>query len=79
MNAVRTYAQINDLGNIVIGNLPFKKGELVEVLLFSMQNKNSNLIDEWKLLFKDIQSNDTSELIQNEDIIFEINDYRNSL
>ncbi len=79
MNAVRTYAQINDFGNIVIGNLPFKKGELVEVLLFPTQNENSNLIEEWKLLFKDIQSNETSELIRNEDIIFEINDYRNSL
>jgi hypothetical protein len=79
MNAVRTYTQINSLGNIILENLPFKKGEFVEVLVIPVKNEEFGLADEWELLFKSIQNNEVSRNIDDEDITQEINFYRKKL
>jgi hypothetical protein len=79
MNAVRTYTQINSLGNLILENLPFKKGEFVEVLVIPAKNEEFGLTDEWELLFKDIQNNEVSKNIGDEDITQEINLYRKKL
>jgi len=76
MEAIRTYTQINDYGNIILENLPFKKGELVEILVIPTKSNRFNLSDKWELLFKDIQSNEASKSITDEDIENEIMEYR---
>lgn len=79
MNSIRTFAQINNLGNIVIENLPFNKGEVVEIFIISDNKDKVNLSEQWKFLFNSIRKNINSELISEEDIRNEINDYRNEL
>ena len=79
MNALRTYTQINDYGNIILENLPFEKGAFVEILILPALNDEMALVKDWSNLFKDIQSNDISIRIDEKDIDFEIQEYRNSI
>lgn len=76
METVRTYAQINESGNLILENLPFSKGEFVEVLVFSSKNETNSTVEAWKKLFKNIQKNPASMDITDEIIQDEIYKFR---
>ena len=79
MDAIRIYRQINKTGSLILDNLPFKKGELVEVLILPAQDESKPLGSQWELLFKDIQSNNSAENITDSDIIEQIQDFRKGI
>jgi len=78
MDAIRKYATVDENGRITLEGLPFKNGDFVEILIFSNPKSTQDLSERWKVFFKEIQSNKISESISDEDIEFEIQEFRNN-
>jgi len=78
MEAIRKYATIDENGKITLEGLPFQNGDFVEILIFSTKKSNEELTNRWKVFFKEIQSNELSKKITDDDIFEEIRQYRHS-
>lgn len=76
MNAVRKYTTIADSGILTLENLPFERGEQVEVLVFSHSSTKENIKEKWMSSFRSVQDNPASKLISEEEIQEEITNYR---
>jgi len=75
MNAYKTYVEVDSAGRVVLEDLPFRKGSLVEVLVVD-QSPEAGEVESWRALFKHIQSLPQSQSITDEDIAKEIDDFR---
>lgn len=76
MEVIRKYMKINNSGSLLLERLPFYDGELVEVLVLPISKANSNLSQRWYSMFKELQSNKSSDEISDNDILEEISNYR---
>lgn len=75
MQAYRTKIKIKDPGELVLSNLPFRSGQVVEVLVLA-EEERENAIKELKALFKETQSLPQAKTLTDEDIRAEIEAYR---
>ncbi len=76
MNAFKIYTTVNSSNQIVIENPPFKKGEVLEVIIMSDNSDKSSTIQELKSLFKLTQKMTADRDITDNDIETEVNEYR---
>ena len=75
MQAYRTKIKIKDPGELVLSNLPFRSGQVVEVLVLA-EEERENAVKELKALFKETQSLPQARTITEEEIRAEIEAYR---
>lgn len=78
MEAYRTYVTITDPQQVVLRNVPFQPGQIVEVLLLIRNMDNSTTTQELKTLFKETQSLPQVQKLSEADITAEIEAYRST-
>jgi len=76
MLAYKTYTEVGSGNEIKLSGLPFKKGDIVEILIVSENNDEIDQYERWKSLFKLTQSHIGSSNISDEDIETEIKLFR---
>ncbi len=76
MRAYRTYLTIGDPKRIVLTNLPFRRGERVEVLLLTRSTDRETVAPDLKALLKDTQSLPQVQTISEAEIATEVSAYR---
>lgn len=72
---IKFQTQILSSGQIVLNNLPFDKGEIVEIIIVK-KNEIQELLKEWKNLLKQTQSHVDKLDISDLEINQEIQSYR---
>ena len=76
MNAYKIYVTIEDPNNVVLSNLPFQRGQRVEVIILAEDNERSAMSQKMRDLFDRTQSLPGVQEITEEDIAAEIEAYR---
>lgn len=76
MNAYKVYVTIEDPNNVVLSNLPFQRGQRVEVIILAEDNERSAISQKISDLFDKTQSLPEVQNITEEDIAAEISAYR---
>jgi len=76
MQAYRTKIKIKDPKKIILSNLPFRSGQVVEVLVLAQDEERETAVKELKALFKETQSLPQVKALSDEDILAEIEAYR---
>jgi hypothetical protein len=77
MNAYKTYVEIDKSGRMVLENLPFREGTLVEVLVVDQDRRSGQGAEGWRDLMKHVQGLPQSAAISDADIAAEIEQVRN--
>jgi hypothetical protein len=78
MEAYRTYITITDPQQVVLKNVPFQPGQLVEVLLLTRNVDEATTIQDMKSLFKETQSLPQIQTLNDVDITAEVEAYRSA-
>lgn len=76
MLAHKQYITITDPAKLELTNLPFRKGQRVEVVLIAEDNDKATRLDELRALFKTTQALPPVQAISDEMIAEEIEAYR---
>ncbi|MBT1070666.1 hypothetical protein [Pelotalea chapellei] len=76
MLAHKQYITITDPARLELTNLPFRKGQRVEVVLIAEDNDKATRLDELRALFKTTQALQHVQAISDEMIAEEIEAYR---
>lgn len=76
MNAYKIYVTIEDPNNVVLSNLPFQRGQRVEVIILAEDNEKSAMSQKMRDLFDRTQLLSGVQEITEEDIAAEISAYR---
>jgi len=76
MQAYRTIIKIKDPRQIILSNLPFRPGQVVEILVLAQDEEREAAVQEFKALFKETQSLPQVQALTDEDILAEIEAYR---
>lgn len=77
MKAYRTYLTISDPKQVIISDVPFQPGQVVEVLLLAQDEDRTAMLQRLDTLFKTTQALPQAQAITDEDIAAEIEGYRN--
>ena len=78
MKAYKTYSTITDSKQIVLSDLPFRIGEKVEILVLAAENGNQvESVHKLRDLFKETQSLPQIQTLSEDDILREVEAYRN--
>jgi hypothetical protein len=77
MKAYKTYLTVTDPKQIILSDVPFRVGEKVEVLVLATEENRQERICELKNLFKETQSLPQVQALSKDDILSEIEAYRN--
>ncbi len=77
MKAYRTYLTVTDPKEIVISDAPFRTGEKVEIVVMTAEDNLKERVKELKALFKKTQSLPQIQALSEDDILREIEAYRN--
>jgi len=75
MQAYRTKIKIKNSGELVLSDLPFRSGQVVEILVLAEEDRE-NAVKELKALFKETQSLPQAKILTDDDIRAEIEAYR---
>ena len=76
MQTYRTLGVIQESGQIVLSNLPFRPGQLVEVLVLGKDLHQNGLTEKLALLFKETQALPQVQALTEAEIASEIAAYR---
>jgi antitoxin ParD1/3/4 len=76
MRAYRTRIKIKVPKQLVLSNLPFRTGQVVEVLVLAQDEEREAAVQELKALFKETQSLPQVRSLSDEDILAEMEAYR---
>ena len=76
MRAYKTVARIQDPKKLVLENMPFHVGQMVEVLVLAQDSDEAERTSRLKALFKETQSLPQAHTITEEEIALEIERYR---
>ncbi len=76
MTSYKTYLTVDESNQIIVSNLPFKPGQKVEVRIEVVDENKQPLVKKLQNLFKEIQALPSSKNITEEEIVAEIEDYR---
>jgi len=77
MNTYKTYVQIDASGRLVLENLPFTEGSLLEVLVVDQSHQPEERTESWRALMRHVQGLPQAKSITEEDIAAEIDAQRN--
>lgn len=77
MKAYRTYLTVTDPKQIVISDVPFRIGEKVEIVVMPAEDNRQERVRELKALFKETQSLPQIQTLSEDDILREVEAYRN--
>ncbi len=77
MKAYKTYLTVTDPKQIILSDVPFRVGEKVEVLVLATEENRQERLQELKNLFKETQSLQQVQALSEDDILSEIEAYRN--
>jgi len=72
---VKMQTEVQNSGQIVLEGLPFKKGEIVDIIIVT-KNEIMDRLKEWKMLLKVTQTHVQEYDVTEQDIEEEINLYR---
>lgn len=78
MLAYRKYVTINDPAKIELTNLPFRKGQRVEVVMIADDDERATLVEKLRGLFQETQSIPEVQAISDDMIADEVEAYRAS-
>jgi len=76
MEAYRTKIKIKDPKQVVLPNLPFRSGQVVEIVVLAEIEDRDAAVQEFKALFKETQSLPQVQALTEEEILAEIEAYR---
>lgn len=76
MNTYKTYVQIDASGRLVLENLPFTEGSLLEVLVVDQSQQPEERVESWRALMRHVQGLPQAKSITEEDIAAEIDAQR---
>lgn len=76
MIAVKRIVKVQNPRELVLNDLPFPVGQLVEVVMLAEEGPVTGLVDELQALFVDIQALPQARAISDEEIAAEIEAYR---
>ena len=76
MQTYRTFGVIQESGQIVLSNLPFRPGQLVEVLVLGEDQYRNGLTEKLTLLLKETQALPQVQALTEAEISAEIAAYR---
>ncbi len=76
MQTYRTLGVIQESGQIVLSNLPFRTGQLVEVLVLGEDQDQNDLTEKLAALFKETQALPQVQRVTDDEISAEITAYR---
>lgn len=76
MEAYRTKIKINDSKQVILSNLPFRSGQVVEIVVLAEDENRNAAVEEFKALFKETQSLPQAQALTEEEILAEIEAYR---
>ena len=78
MKAYKTYSTITDSKQVVLSDLPFRIGEKVEILVLAVEDGNrAECVRKLRDLFKETQSLPQVQSLSEEDMLREVESYRN--
>ena len=78
MKAYKTYSTITDTKQVILSDVPFNAGEKVEIVVLAAENgKRDERIQKLKSLFKETQSLPQVRALSEDDILREVEAYRN--
>lgn len=77
MQTYKTYARIESAGRVVLSDLPFAEGSLVEVLLVDQTRTPAEREASWAALMRHAQTLPQAQTLSDEDIAAEIEACRN--
>jgi len=72
MQTYKTYARIEPSGRVVLSDLPFAEGSLVEVLLVDQTHTATEREASWAALMRHVQALPQAQTLSDEDIAAEI-------
>jgi hypothetical protein len=76
MEAYRTKIKIKDPKQVILSNLPFRSGQIVEILVLAQDEDREAAVREFKALFKETQSLPQIRALSEEEVLAEIEAYR---
>ena len=76
MKAYKTFATVQEAKKLILDDVPFDKGQRVEVLLLAPDQDETDRVLRLKSLFKETQGLPQIQAITEEEIAFEIERYR---
>ena len=76
MKAYRRFLTINDPSQLILADLPFQKGQQVEVVFLTNEEPDEVQLESLTNLFKTTQSLPQVQSLTDEEIVFEIESYR---
>lgn len=76
MEAYRTKIKIKDPKQVILSNLPFRSGQIVEIVVSVPDEDRKAAVEEFKALFKETQSLPQVQALTEEEILAEIEAYR---
>lgn len=76
MEAYRTKIKIKDPKQVILSNLPFRSGQIVEIVVSVPDEDRKAALEEFKALFKETQSLPQVQALTEEEILAEIEAYR---
>jgi hypothetical protein len=74
MTTYRTQLTVSESNQVLVDNLPFAPGDVVEIVI--RKPRNQDLADRWRQLMKETQSLPQAQAITEEEIAAEIEAYR---
>ena len=78
MKAYKTYSTVSDLKQVILSDVPFRVGEKVEIVVLTAENGDrSERVRKLKNLFGKTQALPQVQAISEDDILREIDAYRN--
>lgn len=78
MKAYKTYLTVTDPKQVILSNLPFRAGEKVEIVVLGAEDSNpAERMSRLQELFKETQSLPQVQALSEEDILREVEAYRN--
>ena len=76
MQTYRTLGVVQESGQILLSNLPFRPGQLVEVLVLGEDQHQNGLTEKLALIFKETQALPQVQVLTEAEIAAEIAAYR---
>lgn len=78
MKAYKTYSTVSDLKQVILSDVPFRIGEKVEIVVLTADDSSrAKRVRRLKNLFKETQSLPQIQAISEDDILREVEAYRN--
>ncbi|MCW5959815.1 MAG: hypothetical protein KIS76_06595 [Pyrinomonadaceae bacterium] len=78
MKAYKTYSTVSDTKQVILSNVPFRVGEKVEIVVLTTENgERAARVRKLRNLFKETQSLPQIQTLSEDDILREVEAYRN--